>query len=187
MTKGKSDISKMLQRKDPASLRQAQQGRTPVSTVDILDAAAQSAEVEQQESTRKEGEEKTNTIIMPIIPTEKDIGKSEELKRTTKNIEKNERKKRTEKTNEKNDKVKRSRKNHIYSERDIHSVLAIEKRATERYSFEIYSDQKEDIQRISDLYEAATGKKLSASRLIREVLDSFIPDALKALSSDDTT
>jgi hypothetical protein len=56
---------------------------------------------------------------------------------------------------------------------------------TDRASFEIYTDQKEDIQLVCDLYEAETGRKLSASRLIREVLDSFLPTALKALQKGD--
>lgn len=184
MAKGKTNIGDMLKKKDPASLRQGQ-GRTPVSTIDILDAAAHTVEVERPETERKEGEEKTNVFIAPINQSEKEIEKSDEIERTTKSIVKSDNKKRTEKTIGKSERLKSGKKSHIYSERDIQAVLAVEKRATERYSFEIYSDQKEDIQQICDLYEAATNKKLSASRLIREVLDSFIPDALKTFEKSD--
>lgn len=62
---------------------------------------------------------------------------------------------------------------------DVESILAVNKRKTERYSFEVYTDQKEDIQLLCDMYEQTTGKKLSASRLIREVLDTFLPEAIK--------
>lgn len=81
--------------------------------------------------------------------------------------------------------VSRTKKPKLYSERDITALLASDKRRTERYSFEIFSDQKEDIQTICDLYEDRVGEKLSASRLIREVLDSFIPGALNAFSGEE--
>ena len=180
--KGRNQIGDMLRDKGPASLRQGQ-GRTPVSTVDILDAAAHT--VEQRETERKEGDKQTNASITPITHTEKEVGKFDEVERTTKSIVKADSKKRPDKAIGKGERIKGSKKSRIYSDRDIQAVLAVEKRATERYSFEIYSDQKEDIQQICDLYEAATQKKLSASRLIREVLDSFIPDALKAFEKSD--
>ena len=83
--------------------------------------------------------------------------------------------KRAIKTNSETERTKRStsrRKPKVFSSKDVQAVLESDKRETERYSFEIYSDQKDDIQQICDLYEGATGKKLSASRLIREVLDT---------------
>ena len=87
---------------------------------------------------------------------------------------------------QKTDHVNRSQKGKkpkVFSHKDVQAVLAIEKRQTQRYSFEIYSDQKDDIQAICDLYEQANGKKLSASRLIREVLDTFLPDALETFEA----
>src|SRR5688572_187476 len=42
------------------------------------------------------------------------------------------------------------------------------KRPTERYSFEIFTDMKEKIEDIQYRYKKKTGKKLSASRMIRE-------------------
>lgn len=78
----------------------------------------------------------------------------------------------------------RTKKPRVYSGRDIEALLALDKRPSERYSFEIYSDQKEDIQRVCELYEEKTGQHLSASRLIREVLDSFLPGALKTFGDE---
>ncbi|MCB9177029.1 MAG: hypothetical protein H6648_07705 [Caldilineae bacterium] len=47
-------------------------------------------------------------------------------------------------------------------------------RATERYSFEIYTDQKQQIQNAIARYQLKTGRRLSASRLIREALDALL-------------
>ena len=44
------------------------------------------------------------------------------------------------------------------------------KRPTERYSFEIYVDMKEKIEDIQYQYKKKTGKKLSASRIIRRMI-----------------
>ena len=53
------------------------------------------------------------------------------------------------------------------------------KRATERYSFEIYKDQKGSIEELQYLYRKRTGKKLSASRIIREALEEYLTKALQ--------
>src|SRR5450755_2265370 len=165
----RNNISKMLQKKDPTTLR------TPIKPVDILDAAA----TPKQEDTQEETTQK-------VERTEKESHETDSVKRSDKKYDKTVRNKRTENSNQINDRSKRERKSSIYSEQDIQSLLAARQRAKERYSFEIYTDQKEDIQRICELYETSTGKKLSASRLIREVLESFIPDALKAFDKSDT-
>lgn len=47
-------------------------------------------------------------------------------------------------------------------------------RATERYAFEIFSDQKRQLNRIRFLYEEKTGKKLSASRILREAIEPHL-------------
>ncbi len=200
----KNKINEMLQKKDPAALRRE---RTPVPAVDILDAAAQDIETEQknvQEIPDKKVELVQRTEKEFAQPDEKIYGESiigkreEEIssgrgrlntgenKRPKKKFGESVRKKRSEKVIQKRDRPSRGKKPHIYSERDIRSVLAIEKRATKRYSFEIYVDQIDDIQHICELYEEANpDKKLSASRLIREVLDSFLSDALKAFGKSD--
>lgn len=99
--------------------------------------------------------------------------------------EKGERKKRSSSTRAKVNRNTRSKKPRIYSEKNIQALLAVDKRETVRYSFEAYVDQKEDVERVCDLYEEATGKKLSASRLMRELLDSFLPGAIKTFDQSD--
>ena len=51
-------------------------------------------------------------------------------------------------------------------------------RPTERYSFQIFSDQKEKILQIQLRYAEGTGKQLSKSRVIREALDAYFAKAL---------
>ena len=51
-------------------------------------------------------------------------------------------------------------------------------RPTERYSFEIFSDQKEKILEIKYRYEKRTGKRLPKSRIIREALDHYCKEVL---------
>ena len=51
-------------------------------------------------------------------------------------------------------------------------------RPTERYSFEIFSDQKEKILEIKYRYEKRTGKRLPKSRIIREALDLYCKEFL---------
>lgn len=59
------------------------------------------------------------------------------------------------------------------------------KRPTERYSFEIYTDQKESIEEVQYLYKKKTGKKLSASRIIREALEEYLTRARAALRQEE--
>jgi hypothetical protein len=47
------------------------------------------------------------------------------------------------------------------------------KRKTERYSFEIYSDQKEQLEDIIYNIKKKTGNRVSASALIREAIDLY--------------
>jgi hypothetical protein len=49
-------------------------------------------------------------------------------------------------------------------------------RSTERYAFEIYSDQKKKLNRIRYVYEEKTGKKLSASRILREAIEPYLKE-----------
>jgi len=53
------------------------------------------------------------------------------------------------------------------------------RRATELYSFEIYTDQKGSIDQPQYLYKKRTGKKLSASRIIREALEEYLDRTLQ--------
>lgn len=56
-----------------------------------------------------------------------------------------------------------------------------DKRLTERYSFEIYTDQKEVINDAKYLYYKKTGRKVSSSELIRDALDIFLTRLMKKL------
>lgn len=58
------------------------------------------------------------------------------------------------------------------------------KRKTERYSFEIYTDQKGSIEELRFLYNKRTGKKLSASRIIREALEEYLTKTLSAFREE---
>jgi hypothetical protein len=62
------------------------------------------------------------------------------------------------------------------------------RRPTERYSFEIYSDQKPGIEELQYRFKQRTGAKLSASRIIREAIAAYLPEALRLLAdrSHDT-
>ncbi len=63
-----------------------------------------------------------------------------------------------------------------------------QRRLTERYSFEIYTDQKPRIEEVQYRFKQRTGTKLSASRIIREAIDAYLPKALTLLAdqSNDT-
>ncbi len=71
----------------------------------------------------------------------------------------------------------------IFTDEDILEILGFEKREIVRYNIEVYRDQKESLQRVCDLYEQRTGKKLAAGTLLRSVLDSFLPHALEVLDT----
>jgi len=55
------------------------------------------------------------------------------------------------------------------------------KRRTERYSFEIYTDQKETIDDAKYLYYKKTGRKVSSSELMRDALDLFLARLMEKL------
>jgi len=57
---------------------------------------------------------------------------------------------------------------------EVQGGVIAPQRATERYAFEIYTDQKRQLNRIRYLYEEKTGKKLSASRIIREAIEPHL-------------
>jgi len=56
-----------------------------------------------------------------------------------------------------------------------------DRRLTERYSFEIYTDQKEVINDAKYLYYKKTGRKVSSSELIRDALDIFLTRLMEKL------
>lgn len=59
----------------------------------------------------------------------------------------------------------------------------VDKRRTERYSFEIYTDQKETIDDAKYLYYKKTGRKVSASELMRDALDLFLARLMEKLEA----
>lgn len=56
-------------------------------------------------------------------------------------------------------------------------ALEVNKRPTERYSFEIYTDQKQKIRDLQYHYEKRMGKRLSSSRIIREAIEVYLENA----------
>ncbi len=59
------------------------------------------------------------------------------------------------------------------------------RRPTERYSFEIYTEQKPAIEELQYQFRKRTGTKLSSSRIIREAIAAYVPEALRALTMAD--
>ena len=57
-------------------------------------------------------------------------------------------------------------------------AIETNKRPTERYSFEIYTDQKQKIRDLQYQYEKRMGKRLSSSRIIREAIEMYLENAL---------
>ena len=57
-------------------------------------------------------------------------------------------------------------------------AIEANKRPTERYSFEIYTDQKQKIRDLQYQYEKRMGKRLSSSRIIREAIEMYLDSAL---------
>jgi hypothetical protein len=51
-------------------------------------------------------------------------------------------------------------------------------RPTERFSFQIFTEQKEAIQDLQYQYRKRTGKPLSTSRIIREAITAYLKQAL---------
>ena len=56
-------------------------------------------------------------------------------------------------------------------------VVEENRRPTERYSFEIYTDQKQKIRDLQYQYEKRMGKRLSSSRIIREAIEAYLEKA----------
>jgi len=101
---------------------------------------------------------------------------------------KQERKRRTAKTNEEAELSSPTSKPNRKTDTTKRTVLqelrqGVEETTahTERYSFEIYPDQKDRIKELQDLYQQKTGRKLSASRILREGLDMYLEKAFHLL------
>ncbi|MBN1994521.1 MAG: hypothetical protein JW953_17620 [Anaerolineae bacterium] len=57
-------------------------------------------------------------------------------------------------------------------------VVETKRRPTERYSFEIFTDQKQKIRDLQYQYEKRMGKRLSSSRIIREAIEVYLEKVL---------
>ena len=178
MSKSKQSLAEQLKAKSPQAMRQA------IQPVDILAAAAGKTEsdekIEREKRTVSPAATPSSAAQMPPVSTSES-----QQERTERLPKKSERKKRYSTAFGKSVARQRTEKTRIYSDEAIQSILAIEKRSTERYSFEIYTDQKHTIERLRRLYEQKTGQKLSASRLIREILDSFLSEAVALFDNEE--
>lgn len=63
---------------------------------------------------------------------------------------------------------------------ELREGVTEKERPTERYSFEIYTDQKQRIEDLQYRFKRRTGKKLSSSRIIREAIEEYLNKAEKA-------
>ncbi len=121
-------------------------------------------------------------IITPVdvLETERPNG-SDELNERTETA--NERTDRPNRTDEPEQRPERANATSKRENRTVFDELeqgrAETKRATERYSFEIYTDQKGSIEELQYLYKKRTGKKLSASRILREALEEYLTKAFR--------
>lgn len=112
--------------------------------------------------------ERNDRTVTPNARTERTNDTTERVKRTS------EPKKRTVKPIGTTERVRRS----VFD--DLQQESEDTKRVTERYSFEIYTDQKGSIEELQYLYKKKTGKKLSVSRIIREAIEAYLDRALTA-------
>lgn len=178
MSKNKQSLAEQLKAKSPQAMRQA------IQPIDILAAAAGKTEIDENTEREKRTvlSAATPASSAQVSPVSASVSEQE---RTERIPGKSERKKRSSIAIDKSGTQQRTEKTRIYSDEAIQSILAIEKRSTERYSFEIYADQKHTIERLRRLYEQKTGQKLSASRLIREILDSFLSEALALFDNEE--
>lgn len=179
----KKDLKDLLGKKSPAELRKG------IQQIDILKEASEALSLSEKESDKAEVKESSVEATEVSDKKRSEVKPSGKIDTESSSVEQSkitDKESRTQKARDKTERQNRStsrRKPKVFSQKDIQAVLEVDKRATERYSFEIYTDQKDDIQEVCDKYEKATGKKLSASRLIREVLDTFLPDALKTFDT----
>jgi hypothetical protein len=143
--------------------------RQAVKPVDVLETERLDSSDEPSGSTERpnrptDRNERTDT---PNARTDRPTGTSASRKRTVK-------------PNAQNERIHRT----VFDDLEEDAPEEV-KRQTERYSFEIYTDQKGSIEEVQYLYKKKTGKKLSASRVIREALEEYLTRALEALRQEE--
>lgn len=101
-------------------------------------------------------------------------------------LEKSEQRERTDMPSKKSVRSKRTEKPNSATERKNRVILAEpEKPETVRDSYEAYVEQLETIEELHYLYKKKTGRPLTKSRIIREALEYFLPQALDAYKDDE--
>src|SRR5712691_11563063 len=129
----KQTLADKMKAKNPQAMRQV------IQPVDILAAAAVGTETDEK-TERKSRTVSSPTEEVSVEQIDTSISEIPKQRRSEKAPAKIERKKRSVKQFEKPLSSDRTEKPRMYSDEAIQTILSIEKRPTERYSFEIYSD-----------------------------------------------
>ena len=111
----------------------------------------------------------------PLSPTKRATVKPVDLYRRERTVKPNDRTERPNGATERHDRTVDTQPSVL---REITEGVKDETRPTERYSFEIYTDQKQKIEDLQYQYKKKTGKRLSASRILREALEVYLKEAL---------
>ena len=114
----------------------------------------------------------------PLLETKREAVTTVDLYQRDRTEKANER---TERANATTERIDRTVDIQTSVLQEIKEGVKDEKRPTERYSFEIYTDQKQKIEDLQYQYKKKTGKRLSASRILREALEVYLKQALSAL------
>jgi hypothetical protein len=206
----KQHLSEKMQERNPLDMRQQiipvdVLATEPVQKTDrpntegerVIDITSPSIDTECVPE-RSEGRENTNDkseVSKRVKKMNVDAERMNEGRDTPEEPnKKSERKRQTAKANTKAESItelsKRQDKPHTRTDASRRTVLqelrqGVEETATphpERYSFEIYPHQKDRIKELQDLYQQKTGRKLSASRILREGLDLYLEKAFQLLN-----
>src|SRR6266550_4120081 len=194
---GKRQLSDKMQERNPLDMRQQ------IIPVDILttegvqrtdrpnnDTERLTERLEGTEETRSEGD--SSRQIKKANPdteqTSEYIDVSEESNQDWERKQRTPKAKtKTEQTSERSRNIKKLNARTDVSKKTVLQELrqGVEETTTpraERYSFEIYPDQKDRIKELQNLYQQKTGRKLSASRILREGLDIYLEKAFQLLN-----
>jgi hypothetical protein len=190
---GKRQLSDKMQERNPLDMRQQ------IIPVDILategvqrtdrpnnDTERLTERLERTEETR--GENDSSRRIKKANPDTEQ--KSEYIDVSEESNQDWERKQRTSKAKKKTEQTRNTNKLNARIDVSKKTVLqelrqGVKETTTpraERYSFEIYPDQKDRIKELQNLYQQKTGRKLSASRILREGLDMYLEKAFQLLN-----
>src|SRR6266550_7793377 len=183
-TRGEGDSSRRIKKANP-DIEQ-----TSERMIDTVSLNNDTERLEGTEETRSENDssrqikkanpdtEKTNEYIDVSEESNQDW---ERKQRTPKA------KTKTEQTSERSRNIKKLNARTDVTKKTVLQELrqGVEETTTpraERYSFEIYPDQKDRIKELQNLYQQKTGRKLSASRILREGLDIYLEKAFQLLN-----